>query len=70
MPGFGFHNLRHVISTFLNEHGPDPVVVQRMLRQSNVNMTMNYLHAAKKARSAQGEFLDELLPDRERQRVQ
>ncbi len=69
-PRFGFHNLRHGLSTFLIEHGTDPVVVQRILRQSNVTMTMHYFHAAKKARAAQGEFLEKFLPDRERQRVQ
>ena len=43
-PRFGFHNLRHGLSTFLIENGHDPVVVQRMLRQSHVDMTMHYVH--------------------------
>jgi integrase len=34
-PRIGFHNLRHGLSTFLIKNGLDPVVVQRMLRQSH-----------------------------------
>jgi len=39
-PRFGFQN------------GHDPVVVQRMLRQSHVDMTMHYVHNSCKARNA------------------
>ena len=39
-PRFRFDNLRRGLSTFLIEKGQYPVVVQRMLRQSHVNMTM------------------------------
>jgi integrase len=62
-PRFGFHNLRHGLSTFLIENGHDPVVVQRMLRQSNVDMTMHYVHNSRKARDAQGQFIERFLPD-------
>jgi integrase len=61
-PRFGFQNLRHGLSTFLIEKGQDPVVVQRMLRQSHVNMTMHYVHNSRKARNAQGQFLAHFLP--------
>jgi len=40
-PRFGFHNLRHGLSTFLIDIGHDPLVVQRMLRQPQVDMTMH-----------------------------
>ncbi len=60
-PRFGFHNLRHGLSTFLIENGHDPVVVQRMLRQSNVDMTMHYTHNSHKATEAQGQFIERFL---------
>ena len=44
-PRFGFHNLRNGLSTFLIENGHDPVVVQRMLRQSHVDVTMHYVRS-------------------------
>lgn len=62
-PRFGFHNLRHGLSTFLIDNGNDPVVVQRMLRQSHVSMTMHYLHNSRKARNAQGQFIEQFLPN-------
>ncbi len=62
-PRFGFHNLRHGLSTFLIENGHDPVVVQRMLRQSHVDMTMHYVHNRHKARDAQGQFIERFLPN-------
>jgi integrase len=42
---FGFHNLRHGLATWLAEQGTDPVVISRMLRQSTVDMTMQYVQA-------------------------
>jgi integrase len=62
-PRFGFHNLRHGLSTFLIDNGHDPVVVQRMLRQSNLDMTMHYVHNSRKARSAQAQFIERFLPN-------
>jgi len=62
-PRFGFHNLRHGLSTFLIENGHDPVVVQRMLRQSHVDMTMHYVHNSPKARDAQAQFIERFLPN-------
>jgi integrase len=58
---FGFHNLRHGLSTFLIENGHDPVVVQRMLRQSRVDMTMHYVHNSRKARNAQAQYIEHFL---------
>jgi integrase len=78
-PRFGFH-IRHGLSTFLIENGHDPVVVQRMLRQSDVQMTMHYVHNSHEARNAQGQFIERFLPqgnavlesiaEREEKRVQ
>jgi integrase len=62
-PRFGFHNLRHGLSTFLIENGHDPVVVQRMLRQSHVDMAMHYVHNSHRARDAQAEFIERFLPN-------
>ena len=62
-PRFGFHNLRHGLSTFLIESGHDPVVVQRMLRQSHVDTTMHYVHNSHKARNAQAQFIERFLPN-------
>jgi integrase len=62
-PRFGFHNLRHGLSTFLIDNGHDPVVVQRMLRQSHVDMTMHYVHNSSKARNAQAQFIEGFLPN-------
>lgn len=58
---FGLHNLRHSLSTWLVESGIEPVVVVRMLRQTDVKMAMHYAHLDKKARKAQGRFLEKLL---------
>jgi integrase len=57
---FGFHNLRHGIATWLAEQGTDPVVIQRMLRHADTNMTMHYVHASKQARKAQEQYITEL----------
>jgi integrase len=62
-PRFGFHNLRHGLSTFLIGNGHDPVVVQRMLRQSHVDMTMHYVHNSREARNAQAQFIERFLPN-------
>jgi integrase len=62
-PRFGFHNLRHGLCTFLINNGHDPVVVQRMLRQSGLPMTMHYVHNSRKARNAQAQFIERFLPN-------
>lgn len=55
---FGFHNLLHGLATWLAEQGTDPVVISRMLRQSTLDMTMQYVHV--KARKAQEQYVQEL----------
>jgi hypothetical protein len=37
--------------------------VQRMLRQSHVDMTMHYVHNSHKARNAQAQFIERFLPN-------
>jgi integrase len=59
---FGFHNFRHALATFLIENGQDPLVVQRMLRHSHVDMTMHYTHNSHKRREAQAQFIERFLP--------
>ena len=39
------------------------MVVQRLLRQSHVDMTMHYVHNSHKARSAQAQFIKRFLPN-------
>jgi integrase len=63
---FGFHNFRHSLATFLIEKGHDPLVVQRMLRHSHVDMTMHYTHNSHKRREAQADFIERFLPEGER----
>ena len=69
MTRFGFHNFRHALATFLIENGHDPLVVQRMLRHSHVDMTMHYTHNSHKRREAQAQFIERFLPEGERVRV-
>ncbi len=51
---FGLHNLRHSLGTWLVNNDIEPIVVVRMLRQSDVKMAMHYAHLDKKAWKAQG----------------
>jgi triphosphoribosyl-dephospho-CoA synthetase len=50
-------------TAFLIENGHDPVLVQRMLRQSHVDMTMHYMHNSHKATNAQTQFIEPFLPN-------
>jgi len=61
-PRFGFHNRRYGLSTLLVENGYEPVFVQRMLRQSNVDMALHYVHNSSKASDTQGQHIERLLP--------
>jgi Phage integrase family len=63
---FGFHNFRHSLATFLIEKGHDPLVVQRMLRHSHVDMTMHYTRNSHMRREAQADFIERFLPEGER----
>ena len=67
---FGLHSLRHGLATWLADNGTDPVVIQRMLRWSSITMLQRYAHVSKKARQAQGEFLEQFKPGRVQERVQ
>ena len=69
-PRFGLHDMRHGLAAWLAENGTDPVVMQRMLRWSSIDMLQRYAHMGKKARRAQGEFLEQFKPGRVQQRVQ
>lgn len=62
-PRFGFHNLRHALTTFLIHQGHDPDVVRRMLRHSDINVTMLYAHMDSKRIDAQAQFLQKMMPD-------
>ena len=43
---FGWHNLRHSLSSFLVAEGTDPKTVQSLLRHANIKTTMDvYAHA-------------------------
>jgi len=52
----------NAVATFLIEKGHDPLVVQRMLRHSHVDMTMHYTHNSHKRRAAQADFTQRFLP--------
>ncbi len=41
----------------------DSPTVQRMLRQSHVEMTMHYVHNSRQAQNAQAEFIERFLPN-------
>jgi len=56
---FGFHNLRHALSSFLIEIGTDPKTIQDMLRWADAGMLMRtYAHSRMdKRREAQGKMV-------------
>jgi integrase len=56
----------NAVATFVIEKGHDPLVVQRMLRHSHVDMTMHYIHNSHKGRAAQADFTQRFLPEGER----
>jgi hypothetical protein len=50
---FGFHNLRHILASFLVRMRTDPKTVQTLLRHSDVKLTLQfYNHAASQDRLA------------------
>ncbi len=61
-PRFGFHNFRHSLATYLIQQGEDPDVVRRMLRHSDLPTTMLYTHMDGQRISAQGRFLEKMIP--------
>ncbi len=56
---FGWHNLRHSLSSFLVSQGTDPKTVQSLLRHANIKTTLDiYAHAVSDNKmAAQGEYL-------------
>jgi len=68
-PRWGFHNFRHSLSTYLIRNGHDPKVVQRMLRQSTLDMTMQYTHMDDERINASGQLLRAMNVQRVLQRV-
>jgi len=61
--GFGFHNLRHSLASFLVRSKTDPKTVQALLRHSDVKTTLQlYAHSVSADRmTAQGEVLQAIL---------
>ena len=62
---FGFHNLRHSLSTYLVEKGEDPKTVQGILRLAKATTALDiYTHVVpEKALAAQNRFMTSLFPD-------
>jgi integrase len=62
---FGFHNLRHSLSTWLIEQGEDPKVVQGILRHAAVGLTLDrYTQVVpRKTVAAQAKYMDALLAE-------
>lgn len=57
----GWHNLRHSLATFFDSQAVPVQVVQKMLRQKNVEMTLHYIHGVNDQHmNAQKLFLDAL----------
>jgi integrase len=49
--GFGFHNLRHSLASFLIRIRTDPKTVQTLLRHSDVKLTLQFhTHAVSRDR--------------------
>jgi integrase len=65
---FGWHNLRHSLSSFLVSSGTDPKTVQSLLRHSNIKTTLDvYAHAnSDNKMAAQGEYLEALAAARDK----
>ncbi len=61
--GFGFHNLRHSLASFLVRSKTDPKTVQGLLRHSDVKTTLQlYAHSVSEDRmTAQGAMLQAIL---------
>ncbi len=70
---FGFHNLRHALSSYLQIQAKvDPKVMQKILRHEDINTTMNiYTHDMDRNRiAAQGLMLEKLMQKPESDSVQ
>jgi len=60
---FGFHNLRHGLSTYLVKAKADPKIVQTLMRHTDIGTTMNlYVQTMSEDRiEAQGLILEKLM---------
>jgi integrase len=69
---FGWHNLRHGLSSFLVAAGTDPKTVQSLLRHANIKTTMDiYAHAnSDNKMAAQGEYLGALAAARNKKALE
>ena len=56
LPGVSPHKLRHAYASWLAEDGQPLAVIQRLMRHSNPNLTMRYIHN-KEAQLTASEFL-------------
>jgi site-specific recombinase XerD len=45
---FGWHNLRHSLATFFGSQEIPVQVIQKMLRQKKLEMTLHYVHGVNK----------------------
>jgi site-specific recombinase XerD len=56
---FGWHNLRHSLATFFGSQEVPVQVIQKMLRQKKLEMTLRYVHGVNKQHmDAQKMFLN------------
>jgi integrase len=69
---FGWHNLRHSLSSFLVASGTDPKTVQSLLRHSNIKTTLDvYAHANSDNKlAAQGVYLQALAAARNKKALE
>jgi integrase len=59
---FGFHTLRHSLTSWLMANGENPQIVRAMLQWANLNMRAYYAHAFKSDKlEAQGAVLNKLM---------
>jgi integrase len=64
---FGFHNLRHSLSTWLIEQGEDPKVVQGILRHAAIGLTLDrYTQVVpRKTVADQAKYIEALLAEKQ-----
>jgi integrase len=59
---FGFHTLRHSLTSWMMDAGENPQIVRSMLRWTNLNMLAHYTHGFKHTKlEAQGRVLEAVL---------
>ncbi len=69
--GFGFHNLRHSLASFLVRIRTDPKTVQTLLRHSDVKLTLQcYTHSVSEDRMGGGNADSDFQPRRRQMRTE